>query len=181
MRTGRAYRMCPVIGGSPSGFGAGSDTCRFTRAHPGNCGSVWRASDVLVSASDKPRFSSTGGTARLAAEAMKGDWVPGKSLLSGAVATAKSITPATAAPDTMPPHWTTRAVHGRVGLSTVRRRTSSQLDCDGALPSTRSRSARRRLFTSARSMPTSSLHSAQDCMWARYGSERDPSSSPKAK
>jgi len=169
-----------VIWGSLPRESDASEICVRVR-HPGSGRSEFGATYAADCSTSGPLPSSRGGTARLAAEARNGDSVPGKNRLGGAVVTAKTITPATAAADTMPPHWTTRVVHGRLGLSTVRRRIRSQLDADGALPSTRSRRARRRLLTSARSTPTSSRHSAHPCMWARYGSERDPSSSPKAK
>src|SRR5438094_9264775 len=131
--------MRPVLSSvSPTPAAGASDICVFL-GQPGSGGSVCGALYVLESAGDKPRSSSTGGTARLAAEATNGDWVPGNSLLSGAVTTANIMVPATAAADTIPPHRTTRAVQGRSGRSIVRRRTSSQLASDGALPSTRPR------------------------------------------
>ena len=115
--------------------------------------------------------SSTGGTARLAAAATNGDSVPGNSCISGAVATAKIMMPAAAAAETMPPQCNTRAVQGSAGRSTVRLRTAAQLAPEGAYPSTRSPSARRRLLTSCRSIPISRRQSAQDSRWARCGPE----------
>jgi len=169
-----------VVCGSPSREKGASEICVRVR-QPGSGRSVSGATYAVDCSISGLLPSSRGGTARRAADATKGDCVPGNRLLSGVVTTANSMTAATAAADAMPPHWTTRAVHGRSGRSTVRRRTSCQLAPEGALPSTRSRSARRRFLTSARSMPISRRQSAQDCMWARYGSERDSSSSPKAK
>lgn len=97
---------------------------------PGSGGYVWGATYVLECAGVQALASSAGGTTRLAAEATRGDWVTGRSVVCGVVATANIMMPAAAAADTMPLQCATRTVQGGTGRSTVRLRTSPQLAAD---------------------------------------------------